>query len=107
MNILPINRSFYRLAIFFCILLIAFTLFEGVVRFQLGGMMFTLDSYVNWFLTGTATTIVLTLFLLCYYKHKNYRVAFYAGLIDLVAGVWFSFVIYHMLNGELRNYYIP
>lgn len=107
MKILPVNRSFYRLAILFCILLIPFTLYEATVRFQLGVMMFTLESYRNWFLIGCLTTIVLSLFLLKYYYYKNYRFTYYAGLIDLVAFLWFSYVVYNLLMGEARNYYLP
>lgn len=108
MKILSINRSFYLLAIFFCALLAAITFSEGLVRFQLGPQMFTLQSYPQWFLVASFVSLVVSLLLLKYFHHKKFGVAFYAGLIDLLSTICFLFIIYNVLTGgELRDYYIP
>lgn len=107
MNILPVNRSFYYLTIFFCGLLTTTTLFESVLRFELHQHLFTMDSYLLWFLFQCVVTFITSLFLLRYFIYKQYRYTFYAGCIDLLVVSVFSFVAYNVFNGGMRNYYLP
>src|SRR5687768_3350745 len=108
MNFFSINRSFYTLSIFFAVILTALTFFESIVRFQLGSQTFGLDSYPPWFLVGSAVMLVTSLFLLVYYRFKEYNVSYYTGLIDLIITICFGIVIYSILTGGiLRDYYTP
>lgn len=108
MKIISINRSFYLFTIFLFALLAAISFAEGLVRFQLGAQMFTLQSYPQWFLVVSFVSVGVSLLLLNYFYHKKFTLAFYMGLVDLLPTIWFLFVLYNVLTGgELRSYYIP
>src|SRR6187549_1427554 len=58
MKTLSLNRHFYLITIFFGVVLAMITFYEGLVRFELGTQMFTLQSYSHWFLVFSLVSLI-------------------------------------------------
>ncbi len=102
------NKSLYTLLNLFLGLSVAAGIASSIFNFQIGANLFNTESYAMWFLVVNITGITSTLLLLKYYHYRNYRFAFFTGIIALIADISNGAVIYILLtSGELRSYYAP
>ena len=102
------NKTFYIILIFFLGLSVASTLLQSIIRMQLGGQMFFLDSFSMWFLTLSITALAESIFLLKYYHFKKYRFVFIIGIISVVCNFGYAILIFIILKFQkFSNYNIP
>jgi len=102
------NKHLYILLIVFLGLTVAFVICSSIITFQIGGEIYTLDSYIAWFLVIHGAAVTGSILLLKYYYDRNYRIAFFTGIISLIASLSNAAVIYVILtSGGLRSYYMP
>jgi hypothetical protein len=102
------NKSLYIFLIVFLGLTAASGFWGNLISFWLGAEMYTLDSYVAWFLVVNITAVIGTILLLKYYYHHNYRFVFFTGIIATITNLGYVTVFYIILStGGLRSYYMP
>jgi hypothetical protein len=102
------NKTFYIILIFFLGLSVVSTLLQGIIRMQLGGQMFLLDSFSGWFLTLSITALTGSIFLLKYYHFKKYRFVFITGIISIVCSFGYAILVFIILKfHKFSNYNIP
>jgi hypothetical protein len=102
------NKTFYIILVFFLGLSACSTLLQNIIRIQLGGQLFFLDSFSKWFLTSGITTLAGSIFLVKYYQYKKYRFVFITGLISVVANSGYAILIFIILNFQkISNYNFP
>jgi predicted esterase len=99
------TRSFYSYAIFFLVLAILAGLFRTGIFFQLGIRVNEPHSLANWFLFESLLGLTCSLMLLKYYRYKEYRVAFWALIISLVAAVFHFVLFYNILRTKEISLY--
>ena len=100
------NRSFYNFAIFFSGLILALGLIQSLLRFQLGRTLFTMESFVEWFVFGGLLTLVASFILLKYFHHKKYTATFWTFILSIAASLGFFIVVYALLVARrLENFY--
>jgi len=102
------NKNLYSLAIFFNALQFVVALVHSIIYFQLGARMYTLESYVGWFLVVSFISLAASLFLLKYYHVKKYRFTFLAATIFTISALGVSVILYKIFSArELENLYSP
>ena len=102
------NRSFYLFANFFLGLTVAAGLWQSLIRLLLGGQIFSLESFIGWFLVGVIVSLISALFLLKYYYHKKYGFTFWSAAISTLVILCHAFIIYNILaQRQLESYLIP
>jgi len=102
------NKSLYTFLIFLLGLVLASGIFQGIMYFQLGARIYTLDSVIPWFLTVNAVSIMASFLLLKYYHYRKYWFTFSAAVIAIVATTCYSAATYTVLVSRVVvPYYIP
>jgi len=102
------NKNLYILLIVFLGLATVASILNTVIRLQIGGEMFTLDSYIAWFLVIQSTGVIGSILLLRYYYQQNYHFVFFSGIVGIIANLGFATVFCVILtSGRLRSYYMP
>ncbi|HEY2581136.1 MAG TPA: dienelactone hydrolase family protein [Mucilaginibacter sp.] len=102
------SKNLYIFLNIFLGLAAASVLWQGIIRFQLGAEMITLDSFVAWFLTVIITHAIGSVLLLKYYYYRKYWSAFYTAIIATIANLCFYAIFYvALVSRELTNYYMP
>jgi hypothetical protein len=102
------NKTFYIILIFFLGLSVASTLLQSIIRMQLGGQMFFLDSFSRWFLTLSISVLAGSILLIKYYHFKKYRFVFITGIISVVCNFGYAILIFIILKfHKFSNYNIP
>jgi hypothetical protein len=102
------SKSFYIFLNVFLGLTVAAGLLQGILRVLIGAQIFTLDSFVAWFLVANVVALAGLVFLLKYYHYRRYWFAFSTGTIAAIASLFYLVVFYVMLvSRELGNYYLP
>jgi len=102
------NKTLYIFLIVFLGLTAASGIWSNILHFRLGAEIYTLDSYIGWFLTVNITGVIGSILLLKYYYHHNYRFVFFTGIIAVVANLGYIVVFYIILSsGRLGSFYIP
>ena len=100
------KKYIYFFGIFFLGLLIASTLFQSLIYFQLGSRVPTLQSFLGWYVLILIINLVVLFVLLKYYHHKKYWFTFSTGIIVTIAGLYYFIIVYSILAiGELRDYF--
>jgi hypothetical protein len=102
------NKNLYILLIVFLGLTTAAIIANSIINFQIGAEIYTLDSFISWFLVMHITAVIGSILLLKYYYFQGYRFAFFTGIIATIANLSYAAVIYIILSsGGLRSYYMP
>lgn len=102
------NKNLYIFLILFMGIDAALNLENGLLGLLLGGAVFTLDSYIAWFVAANITGIIGSLLLFKYYYNRNYRFVFFLRIMAAIAQFVSFFIIYRILtSGALRSYYAP
>ncbi|MDB4919155.1 MAG: peptidase-like protein [Mucilaginibacter sp.] len=102
------NKILYIILIVFLGLTTASGIWNFIIGFKMGPEIYKLDSYVQWFLVGNITAFIGSILLLKYYYDRNYRLAFFTGVIVVITNLGYTTVLYIALtSGELRSYYMP
>jgi hypothetical protein len=102
------NARFYNILIFFLGLSITASLFQAIIRFQLGAQLFFFDSYLWWFSIVNIVNLTAVILTLKYYQFQRYRFAFVAGTIFTLANICHAIIIFTMLEYQkLAGYNIP
>lgn len=102
------NARLYNVLIFFLGLLFAASLFQAIIRFQLGAQLFFFDSYLWWFLIVNIINLTVVILTLKYFQSQRYRFAFVAGTIFALANICHVIIIFTMLEYQkLAGYNIP
>ena len=102
------NKILYIILIVFLSLTTAGGIWTFVFGFQMGPEIYKLESFVCWFLLGNVTAFIASILLLKYYYYRNYRFAFFTGIIALIASFVYATIIYvGLTSGELASYRLP
>jgi hypothetical protein len=103
------NRNFYFYANLLLGLGAVSTFLQSVLYILLGTRIVMLDSFLGWFLVTSLVYVAGSLFLLKYFKRRNYTFAFYSSIIAIVLNVLLLAILYFMLvSGQMQNSsYIP
>ena len=99
------NRNLYFFGIIFLGLSIILTFFQSLIQFQVGNRIFSLPSFIPWFILVILVSLIWTIILLKYYHFKKYRSAFILGIITTGAALCFYFLVYLMLKGNRPGTY--
>ncbi|MEO7767628.1 MAG: hypothetical protein ABIS01_09385, partial [Ferruginibacter sp.] len=99
------NKNLYILLIIFLGLTTALGIWNFIITIQIGTEIYKADSFIAWFLLLNITGIIGPIFLLKYYLHHNYRVAFFTGTIAVIANVVFVTVWCIASTLKLGAYY--
>jgi pimeloyl-ACP methyl ester carboxylesterase len=91
------NRNLYQLGIFLFAVSVVCGLLQSILHFLLGGHMYYLQPFANWFLVATAISFLSTLILLKYFQDKQYRIAFRAGAVFTLVAITHSTFVYVIL----------
>jgi hypothetical protein len=102
------NKVLYILLIAFLGISAASCICYSVINFQIGAPIYTLDSFVAWFLVLQITAVIGSILLFKYYYYRSYWFAFYTGIIAVIFNLGYTTVTYFILtSGELRSYSMP
>lgn len=102
------NKVLYILLIVFSGIVTATGIWTFIVMFKIGTEIYKLPSYIAWYLLGNITAFIGSILLIKYYYHRNYRFAFFTGIIAIIADLGYVIVCYvNLTSGDLRGYYIP
>src|SRR5688572_7723501 len=103
------NRNFYSFAILIGVLFTIVSFLNSIIYFQLGVQIYSLESFVLWYVCVHVISLIGTLILLRYYHFRKYELAFWTAIISTVASLFQFFIVYSLLMGarDLANYYIP
>jgi hypothetical protein len=102
------NKILYIILIVFLGLTTVSGIWNFIIGFKMGSEIYKLESYVPWFLVANITAFIGSILLLKYYYDRNYRFAFFAGVIVVITNLGYTTVLYIALtSGELRSYYMP
>jgi len=100
------NKNLYVFLILFLGLSAANSLVNSLVSLLLGTDIVVLDSFIAWFVVANITAVMGSILLLKYFYCRNYRFAFFTGIITATANLGLSIIVYIILtSGELRSYY--
>ena len=100
------KKYIYFFGIFFLGLLIASTLFQSLIYFQLGSQVPTLQSFLGWYVLLVIINLVVLFVLLKYYHYKKYWFTFSTSIIVTIASLCYFIIVYSILAiGELRDYF--
>lgn len=75
------TKNFYQSVCFSLGLSLAVGLFHSWLHFQRGTDIYMLPSFPGWVLVGSLISLITSLLLLFYYHHKQYRAAYWTGLL--------------------------
>lgn len=106
-NNIEMNKILYILLIFFLGLTTASGIWNIIITNQIGAEIYKANSYIEWFLLLNITAIIGSILLLKYYLHHNYRIAFFAGTIAVIANLGYATVCYIILTSGLSVYIKP
>lgn len=99
------NKSFYRYANVSLRLTFAAGLFQSIIHFQLGAGIYVLPSIGGWLLLMNLMALATSVFVLLYYRDKQYRVALATGIVTaLTTFCGYLFLFITILNRELGRY---
>lgn len=99
------NKFLYIILIVFLGLGIASGIWIFTFGFRMGPEIAKLESYVTWFLVGNITSLIGSILLLKYLYYKNYRSAFFTGIIVVITFLAYAAVYYVALTtGKLCSY---
>jgi hypothetical protein len=104
------NKSFYKYASFFLGLTLVAGFLQSLVYFQSGPNIFTLHSFADWFLVMNLISLAGAVFILAYYRNRQYWVVFSTGTIATLTTVFRSVLAYIQvvpLSSAFQSYYIP
>jgi hypothetical protein len=102
------NKNLYIFLALFMGLTAACSLVNSIASLQLGSEIFTVDYYLAWFIAANITITIGWVLLLKYYYYRNYRFAFFTGLIVVAANSGLAVIICIILtSGKLSSYYAP
>jgi dienelactone hydrolase len=91
------NKDTYLFANFFLGLSVAGGVLQSIVHFLIGAHIYTQSSSVSWYLVTNLVSLIGFLFYLHYFHHKQYRLAFYTGLLAILANVLLAGVVYAIM----------
>ena len=101
MKPLSINRNFY----FFGILLFVFYMVMGfvlsVVHFNIGDRVYSLPTFLVWFIVLVIINLAAIYVMLKYFHHKKYSVTFTLGLVYAALSVCHYIVVLTMMTARL------
>jgi hypothetical protein len=102
------NKSLYKFGIFFLGLIAACNLLQAILQLILGNQLFTQSSFIAWFIARHIVWLAGAVILFKYYRYRNYRAAFYTGVIATAANLVYAAVYFAMLLSWAKNsYYMP
>jgi hypothetical protein len=103
------NRNLYIILIFFLGASIICSLANSLFYLQVGVPMFRLHSYGVWFIMANVISAMGSILLLRYYYYRNQLLAFYTGIISLIATLGQSTIFYMILTagGSWSGYFAP
>ena len=102
------NKNLYILLIVFLGITTAAIIANSIVNFQIGPEIYTLDSFIAWFLVMHITAVIASILLLKYYYYQGYRFAFFTAIIAIIGNLSYAAVIYVIISsGGSRSYYMP
>jgi hypothetical protein len=78
------KQDFYRSVFFGLGLSFVVGLFQSWLHAQAGVDIYTLASFRSWFLATNIISFITSLLILIYFRHQNYQVAYWTGLVALV-----------------------
>jgi predicted esterase len=78
----------------FLLILTICALFQSIIFFAVGLQLYALPSFFNWVLATSLVSITASLLILKYYRYKQYKSAFFFGIIALMAGVFHALVFF-------------
>jgi hypothetical protein len=108
------NQTFYKSAIFFLGLIFVSAIFDRLMHQWMGsevvvGEYSIRNSYSNWYLLENLVSSVGALFLIRYYHHKKYWIAFSTASILAISSLCFAVLVYILMQGpsDLMKLYLP
>ncbi len=100
------KKNLYFFGNFFLGLIIAITLFQSLIYFQIGSRAPTLQSYLGWYILIAIINLMVSFVMLKYYHHKKYWFTFSVSIIFTITSLCYFIVVYGILaKGELRDYF--
>jgi hypothetical protein len=97
------KRNIYFIGIFFLSWEILISLIQSLFQLQIGPGIFTLPSFIPWFVLLNLVSLVWIIILIKYYHHKKYRSAFALAIITTVAALYFYFTFMMMLTTGMKT----
>lgn len=101
------NRTFYQIALFFCGLLLLAGLIQGYFYFQIGIKIYSLESFIYWFLLLNGILIFYSIILLKYFYHKRYRYSFFSFSLVTLTTFAYGLVVFQMLWSRETSSFLP
>ena len=99
------NRKFFLLSIFFTGLLIFTGFISSIIYLQLDSLFYFQDSFLPWFFLVTLISLLWVTIILKYYYYKKYWLAFFTGLITVIASLAHTFSFYNLLAEREQSSY--
>lgn len=100
------NRSLYYFGIFLLSLYTVAALLQCWLYFELADQIFSLESFLEWYMFGTILYLSGLLIIQKYYHYKRYRFPFIAGIIAIVLVICHATLVYIIImTRELVEYY--
>jgi pimeloyl-ACP methyl ester carboxylesterase len=88
------TRRFYFYAIFFSGLYTIIAVLQSLIFLEIGGRMYTLESFPGWFLLGSVLYLTSSVILLKYYHYKKYDVVFWTAMVATITMLVFFTIVF-------------
>lgn len=103
------NKDFYFFGNLFLALSVGCVFLYGMIFLHLGFQIYSLPSFVNWFLTTNAISLISVIFLIRYFRYKEFKLTFYLSILGFFAScflilVWHTRITFHR---EYEAYIVP
>jgi len=104
------NRNFYLFGIIIMGLYTLADLFQTIIFFRIGYLLYSVQSFANWFIILASTSLIGSVLILIYFYYYQYWSAFRAGIIANIASLCFYIVFYLAFLSSVmgfQTYYLP
>ena len=103
------NKDFYFFGNLFLGLSVGCVLLHSILFLQVGFQIYSLPSFVNWFLTTDAISLISIVFLIRYFRYKGFKLTFYLSILGFVASCFLIFIWHTRLtfHREYEAYIAP
>jgi hypothetical protein len=99
------NKNLYKLGIFFLGLTAACGLLQSLISFKIGAGIYTLDSFIAWFIATILISNVVSIFIIKYFYNCKYWFALCTSTIALVVNLCYAVVVFKILvSGQPLGY---
>jgi hypothetical protein len=101
------TKSFCYIGIAILALAIVVGVLQDILYLLVGGAVFTLESFTNWFWLASAISLAASLILLKYYNYRKYTFTFLIAILSTLATLCQQGLFYLIISGrgELHRYY--